>query len=206
METTPAPSTSAKKRTGLIAAILVAILLCLCLLAGLIAAVVVLLKSDAFALIKWQSYTNQEMGFNISYPAEWVYEESSDSVTFASSQAVLDEGPVQGGAGLIIFSFPAQQMTLSAAEFVDYFIQSGEWGDLQSAASVSESQISGYPAASTELSSFDATDNASYHLKLTVILTPEVYLVLVGASLEEVWPKYQATINHMVDSLEIHAP
>lgn len=206
METTPASPASAKKGIGLISGILMAVVACLCLLAGLVAGAVVLFRTNALSLTKWQSYTNQEMGFSLSYPEKWVYEEDEESVTFASSQAVLDDGPNQDGAGVVVLSLSSQGLPPSPAEFVNYFIENGEWGKLQSIPLVSELTISGYPAASTELSFLDEVDDATYHLKITAILKKDGYLVLVGVCREDTWSQYQATIHRMVDSVEINGP
>lgn len=200
------PSAPAKKRIGLIAGILTAIAACLCLLAGLTAGVVLLFKSDALSFAKWQQYTNAEKGFRLSYPEDWVYEESEDSVTFASSQEILDQGPESGGAGLVVLYLPSSLLPSSPAELIYYFAGSGEWGNTEIIGQVSESKVSGYPAASAELSSFDQMEGLAYHMTITAILTPDTYYVMVGVSKEDTWSAYQAILQRIVNSLEILTP
>ncbi len=206
METTSPPPAPAKKRGVMIIGIIIALIGCFCLLALLTAGAIILLRSDAASPSRWQSYTNQKIGFSLSYPPDWVYEEKEESVTLASSQAVLDEGPDSGGAGLLVMYFPSQYLPSTPAEVVNAFAGSGEWGDTQIIGPISEVEVSGYPAASAELSSFDATQNLTYRIQLTVVLTPEAYYVLLGVSLQEEWPTYEATLQHITNSLEISQP
>ncbi len=207
MESVASPATPAKKRTGLIAGILIAVLACLCLLAGLVAGVVLLFKSDALSFSsKWQQYTNSEKRFRMSYPNGWVYEESSNSVTFASSQDVLDEGPGAGGSVSAVIYLPSSLLPSSPAELIQFFANSREWENTKIVGQVSESKVSGYPAASAELSSFDQMEGIAYHMTITAVLTPEMYYVIVGAATEDEWLKYKAILHRIANSLEILTP
>lgn len=206
METVAPPTAPAKKRTGLIVGILIAVVACLCLLAGLIAGAILLFKSDALSFSKWQQYTNSEMGFRLSYPADWVYEENEDSVTFASSQDVIDEGPESGGAGLVVMYLPSALLPSSPAELIHYFAGSGEWGNTELVGSVSESKVNGYPAASAEISSFDQMEGIAYHMTITAVLATDRYYVMLGVSTEDAWSEYKAILHRISNSLEFLTP
>lgn len=207
MESVAPPAAPAKKRTGLVVGILLASAACLCLLAGLIAGVVLLFRSDAVAFWQWQQYTNTEKGFRLSYPNDWVYEESEDGVVFASSQDVLDQGPESGGAGLVILYLPPTLfLPSSPAEVIHFFASSGEWGNTEIIGQVRELEVSGYLAASAEFASFDQMEDVAYHMIVTAILAPDTYYVVVGTSTENAWSEYKAILQQMSNSLEILTP
>jgi len=206
METTSPPPAPARNRSGLIIGIIIALLGCMCLLALLIAGAVTLLRSDSISLSKWQSYTNQKIGFSVSYPSNWVYEENENGVTLASSQAVLDEGPDSGGAGLAVMYFPSQYLPSTPVEFINYLAGSGEWGNTQITGPINELKVNDYPAASAELTSFDEMEGLTYHMQVTVILVPEAYYVLVGVSLQDEWSTHEATLRRIAKSLKIGQP
>lgn len=209
----PVPPPAPKKKVGLVIGLLVGAAICLCLLAILSAVIIVLLRPGFLQQLQGNPYTNQQLGISLYYPYDWVYEEASDSVTFASSQDVLENGPESGGAGLMVMRLDRRAFEAYALIDPDFNPDSPQ--DILSIFSkeqntgmnlvqpINAATVSGYPSAEGVFVFLDEETNTPYHMNVFAIVAPDYYYFFIGACRESDWNQYASTLKGMIKTVQI---
>ncbi|HTX92000.1 MAG TPA: hypothetical protein VMC09_12370 [Anaerolineales bacterium] len=214
----PPPPAPRKSRVGLwIGIILGVVAICLCVV--IIGGVVWVNRtsipgiSSLFATPTPQGvyYSNSALGFSLYYPSGWVYnEQGTDSVVFATSQAVLDapDTPTEGAAiGFIVahesdLNLPSTVDASSPASILGALTNTVFAGNVQVLEGPTTYTLKSSPAASNVLL-VTPSGSSPFNAYMNVLLQNGHVIVSIGITPQGQIQQYRSTFDNILTSFMI---
>jgi hypothetical protein len=219
-ELPPPPPPPAKSRTGLWIGIAIGVVV-LCICCVLVVAGVLVYEgkipglSNLFgtSTASGLPYSNATTGISLTYPADWVYSDTTGTATFASSQDIIDniQSPLTQGAALVIIdplittdTLPSDVNPNDALAVLTYILGNNVNSTMTPIESPHAYTISSYPAASGAYSDM-GSNNVQQATYLTAIVKGTDVLLIVSITPQTEWTQRRPQFESMLASIRFAA-
>jgi hypothetical protein len=153
-------------------------------------------------------YLNPAMGIKLEYPTDWVYQEGTGAVMFATSKENLNLNvPPTTGGGMAVFKSPAADMGLpsnidltSPESILKAFVDASFATGIQTQEAAHAYKLGAYLVASTVLlvDTGGASQMATY---ITIFVYKGDVVLALGFTPENEWAQFRPVFDRMLRSL-----
>lgn len=146
------------------------------------------------------TFTSEDLGLKVWYPEDWVLQEETDQVVFATSRDLIDSGELLTGAALMI-----QRSSFSDASLVDWFEEELEAltfdeGGINS--DMAYRTVAGQEGLIVDLWGVPSGAASTVVGFAVAVAHGEWRYLIVGISAEDEWSQYHPTLVEMLDSVQ----